>query len=268
MKLDITKAFDFMNWQFVLNILEALDSPLLFIGWIRVCLTTPKFSLKINENLEGFFSVERGLRLGDPLSPCLFVLCIEVLTQLLNGAARLGEIKYHPGCSKLGLTHLSFVDDLMIFIDASTTSLQGIKTVLQKYYQMSGLKVSYDKSEFHCCGISEDERRRLAEIIGIRNGMLPARYLGVPLISEKLKEAYYKALVEKITARVKPWTVKFLSIAGRLQLISSILTRIYNHCCNISLLPKKVIKEVERICNSFPWKGEVRKAVRVKLAGN
>lgn len=63
--------------------------------------------------------------------------------------------------------------------------------------------------------------------MGLKLGQLPVRYLGVPLISQKLRDVDCKCLIEKITARISSWTARYLSYAGRWQLVSSILASMY-----------------------------------------
>lgn len=58
-KLDIMKAFDSIHWGFVINVLRAMSFPPIFVNWIQVCITFPKFSVKINGVFEGFFSAKR-----------------------------------------------------------------------------------------------------------------------------------------------------------------------------------------------------------------
>lgn len=110
-----------------------MNIPDQFVKWIQVCLSTAAFSVSINGELEGFFPSTRGLRQGCALSPYLFVIAINVLSCLLNRAASSGKIGYHPTCSKVNLTHLSFADDIMIFTNGDTDSLRGIFTVLDPF---------------------------------------------------------------------------------------------------------------------------------------
>lgn len=79
-KIDLHKAFDSINWDFIINLLEAAGFPPIFINWIKGCITTTWFSAAINGSLVGFFKGRKGIRQGDPLSPYIFVLVMEVFT--------------------------------------------------------------------------------------------------------------------------------------------------------------------------------------------
>lgn len=203
-KIAIVKAFDTVNWKFVVNIMTALDVPLVFINWIEECISTPKYRVKINGITKGFFAAKRGSRQGDQLSPYIFVLCMEVLSQLLNRAAMEDRILYHPLCAKLKLTHLSFAYDLMIFtaVCSCVAISAGVKDILDDFYIMLGLKMSYNESKIFCCNAPFIDQQSLANIMGLKLGKLHVRYLGVPLISSKLKDSNCRPLVDKITARI------------------------------------------------------------------
>ena len=133
LKVDLQNAFDTLDWNFVLYTLEALEFPLVFRNLIKKCLTTTHFSVAINWEPCGYFRGTRGLRQGDPLSPYLFVLALEVFSQQLKRKFQDGSIGFHPNTSSLQVTHLSFADDLMIFTDGTPNSVKCIADTMEDF---------------------------------------------------------------------------------------------------------------------------------------
>ena len=105
--------------------------PARFIHWIKLCITTPSFSVQVNCELAGYFQSKRGLRQGCSLSPYLFVLCMNVQSHKINKAAKEKRFNFHPRCQSLSLTHLCFADDLMVFIEGTKDSIEGVLSVFE-----------------------------------------------------------------------------------------------------------------------------------------
>ncbi|XP_039013906.1 uncharacterized protein LOC120143737 [Hibiscus syriacus] len=112
-KIDLQKAFDSVNWDFLFFVLGAMGILDIFCNWVKACVTTPMFSVCLNGSLVGHFRGARGIRQGDPFSLYLFVIVMNVLSSLLNVAAMQGIFIYHPKCKRIPLTYLSFADDLL-----------------------------------------------------------------------------------------------------------------------------------------------------------
>ncbi|XP_033136094.1 uncharacterized protein LOC103837732 isoform X1 [Brassica rapa] len=265
-KVDIAKAFDSVKWDFILSCLESLNLPTIFLNWVKECLSTTAFSVGINGSLHGYFRGTRGLRQGDPLSPYLFGLAMNVLSNMLNTAASDGIIGYHPRCKDSALTHLCFADDLLIFSDGSPSSVQGILRVLSDFQFLSGLAISPQKSCFFPAALSTSEVDLISSSSGIPQGSLPVRYLGLPLNTKKLSLLNCEPLLQKIKSKINSWTTKYLSFAGRLQLLSSTISGIINFWCNAFILPSQCIKKINSMCAAFLWKGSVEGRYTARVA--
>lgn len=222
-KIDISKAFDSVQWSFLINVLEAMNFPPMFIHWIKLCITTASFSVQVNGDLVGYFQSARGLRQGCSLSPYLFVISMDVLSKMLDKAADARRFGFHPKCKSLGLTHLSFADDLMVLSDGKVRSVEGIVEVFDEFYKHSGLRISMEKSTMYMAGVPQIVRQEIVGKFPFDIGHLQVRYLGLPLVTKRLTAGDYAPLIEQIRRRIASWTSRFLSFAGRLNLIHSIL---------------------------------------------
>lgn len=158
LKVDLRKAFDSLNWEFILRVLEAANFPETYVNWVKQCLTTTSFSINVNGNLCGYFRGTKGLRQGDPLSPYLFVMAIEVFAKLLDSKFSAWIIGHHPQAEDPRISHLAFADDVMIFFDGSPISLKGITETLDEFHMISGLQMNREKSRVYTTGLNATER--------------------------------------------------------------------------------------------------------------
>ncbi|XP_027171807.1 uncharacterized protein LOC113771427 [Coffea eugenioides] len=103
-------------------VLEVLHFP--FISWARCCVTTAKFSFNLKGFLVGDFSSSKGLRPGDPISPYLFLIVKEVFSQLFDDYITADAYDFYPRCAELGISHISFADDLFVMASAAPKSFE------------------------------------------------------------------------------------------------------------------------------------------------
>jgi hypothetical protein len=259
------KAYDSVSWNFILHCLGCFGAPRKFIAWIRECISSPSYSIALNGSLVGYFPGQKGLRQGDPLSPYLFVMAMEILSLLLEEAAKNSQFGFHPKCHSLKLTHLCFADDLLIFTAASLHSIKLIKNVLYEFEDISGLKANPAKGLVFCAGIPDKDKAEALSLLHMSEGSLPVCYLGVLLITKRLSAVDCDILVAKVVARIESWLVKNLSFSGRLQPITSILCGFQVFWSRVFIFPKKVVKLLEQKLNQFLWCGEDTRA-RAKVA--
>lgn len=257
LKVDIAKAFDTLSWDFLFSCLDALQLPPRFTSWLKACICTTSFTVGYNGTVNGYFKGKRGLRQGDPLSPYLFVIAMNSLSLMLNKVAEEGKLSYHQNCHQTKLTHLSFADDLLIFIDGSIESVQTVLKTLHEFEQRSGLAVSFQKTSFFASGLSEEEIATIQASTGMSCASLPMRYLGVPLSSKKLSLHSCQPLIQQVKAKFSSWTVKTLSFAGRLLLIKTVISGITTFWCSSFILPMACVKVINSMCGAFLWTGGI-----------
>ncbi|XP_074300967.1 uncharacterized protein LOC141632307 [Silene latifolia] len=227
-KVDIRKAFDSLQWDFIQQMLHALKFPDIFVKWIMGCITSSWFSIKINGSVHGFFKGNSGLRQGDPLSPYLFVLSMEILSRYLRKICLQHNVSFHPKCTKLGLTHLIFADHLMIFTRGDVPSVAAVLQTLNDFSNWSGLSANNDKTDIYFGGVADDIKHQILMHTGFTEGVFPFRYLGIPLHSSRNSCDNYGALINKIQTHLHHWSTNFFSYAGRAQLLNSVIFGLTN----------------------------------------
>ena len=108
-------------------------------------------------------------------------------------------------------------------------------------------------SGLYLVGLSIIVKNEFASVCEIPLGVIPFRYLGVPLSSKRLTAVECEHLALKMTSKIRSWQVRNLSYATRLQLGSALLMNITNFWCQLFVLPKKVFQQVNAICRAFLW---------------
>ncbi|GKD22873.1 RNA-directed DNA polymerase, eukaryota, reverse transcriptase zinc-binding domain protein, partial [Tanacetum coccineum] len=243
-----------VSWAFIGDLLEKFGFPKKMRDWIMKCITTPKFTICVNGDRYGYFNGRRGLRQGDPISPYIFTLVMEMLNLILKDEIRKEkEFKYHFGCKQLKITHLCFADDLIMLCHGDITSLNTLKKALDKFSALSGLYPNLGKCTMFCGSLDSDTKDEISNIFPFKEGKLPVRYLGVPLVTKKIGIANCKQLVDKVTQKLNDRKNTSLSYVGRAQLIASVLGSMQVYWGFVFLLPKAVVIDIEKLFKRFLW---------------
>jgi len=114
LKIVFKKAFDSVQWPFLRQLLLSFGFPSRFVHLIMRCVETASFSIVVNGSIYGFFPGKNGVRQGDPLSPYLFITCMEYLSRMLKKASMNPSFHFHPKCGVHGINHLAFADDVIL----------------------------------------------------------------------------------------------------------------------------------------------------------
>ncbi|XP_074303192.1 uncharacterized protein LOC141637602 [Silene latifolia] len=250
-KIDLRKAYDTVEWDFLSQMLAALKFPKHFIDLVMMCVTSTSYSLSLNGNSFGFFKGSRGLRQGDPLSPLLFTIYMEYLSRILKVVGQQQDFKFHPMCGPLQLNQLLFVDDLLLFSKGDEISIMWLLRALSTFSVASGLCLNRDKSEIYFNGMASGAIESILQVSGFKKGSLPFRYLGVPISSKKLTKNQGMKLIDKITTRIRSWGARHLSYSGRLVLVNYVLSGLHSHWSSIFLIPNGILNKIDAICRKY-----------------
>ena len=208
-----------------------------------------------------FFSPSRGIRQGDPLSPYLFILCMEFRGALIHSKCeegawtRLRASRWGPG-----FFHIFFVDDLLLFAKANFKNCDAISEVLQTFCTTSGQKISNVKSRvFFSPTVPNSTRNGICHKLGVFMTSSLGKYLGFPIIHSGKTRNDFQFVVERVQAKLDGWKSKLLSPAGRLVLIKSAALPISDYVMQCVALPTKIYSSVDKLCRDFLWGSTLEK---------
>lgn len=193
------------------------------------CVTIPQYSIAINGGIHRKFKGKRESRQGDPISPLIFVICMEYFTIIKREVGNNEVFQFHTKCKNLRLNHLCFADDMLIFSKGEFNSVLLMLRGLKSFSMTSGLTTNASKSNIYAANMEGQVITDLCELTEYSNGKLPFRYLGVPVSSKKLSSVECEMLVEPMPGRIKACGSKNLSYAGRKQLVNTVLLHIRSY---------------------------------------
>ncbi|KAL0442468.1 UNVERIFIED_CONTAM: putative mitochondrial protein [Sesamum latifolium] len=263
LKLDISKAYDRVEWSFLRQVLGKLGFPSTFIDLIMLCVSSISYSFILSGVQFGSITPQRGLRQGDPLSPYLFLLCTEALSSLFRAAEMRGIV---PGVSICRgaprISHLLFADDTMVFCPADLTTVQHVRHLLETYKLASGQEINLQKSSAAFSSNTPlDVQQRLAEVLGIRLENKHEIYLSLPTVAFRSKRALFAALKDRIWKRIQGWHEKTLSQAGKAILIQAVVQAIPSYAMSCFRLPKTLLQEFQGMAANFFWHDNDRRKI-------
>ena len=224
LKLDMTKAYDRVEWEYLRAIMIRLGFHRIWVDMIMRLVTLVFFSILFNGERQECFTPTRGIRQGDPISPYLFLLAAEGVSCLLNlriQSSVLSGIKV--ASSAPVVSHLLFADNSLLFFKANRESAEAIKEALNNYCRASGQQVNMDKSSIHFAkGVGGSIREEIKVLLDVHNEALSEKYFGMPTDVGTSSNGAFKYLKDRIWKRVQGWLEQALSAGGKEVLIKAV----------------------------------------------
>ena len=255
MKLDMSKAYDRVEWGFLRKLLLTMGFDGRWVNLIMDCVSSVSYSFIINGGVCGSVTPARGLRQGDPLSPYLFIMIADAFSKMIQ--KKVQEKQLHGAkASRSGpeISHLFFADDSLLFTRASRQECTTIVDILNHYELASGQKINYEKSEVSFSkGVSIGQREELTNILSMRQVDNHEKYLGIPSISGRSKKTLFDSLLDRIWKKLQGWKEKLLSRAGKEVLLKSVIQAIPTYLMGVYKLPCSIIQKIHSAMARFWW---------------
>ncbi|GJM86847.1 hypothetical protein PR202_ga02745 [Eleusine coracana subsp. coracana] len=197
---------------------------------------------------------QHGLHQGDPLSPMLFIIVMDVLNSLFMKAGEVGLLR--PLSARATNHRISlYADDVALFTKPVENELHVTKLILDHFGEASGLWTNLQKSCVIPIQCDQQVQQLVEDSLECPTKGFPCTYLGMPISHKKLRKADLLAWVEKVADKLPGWKASLLNLAGRAALVRFVLSAIPIYILFAMNVPKWFIKAIDKIRRSFLWKG-------------
>ena len=252
-KIDQEKAFDRVNWDFLLKVLERMNFGPKFICFIKTMYTDVSCQISNNSYLSRKVTLKRGVRQGCPLSPLLYCVVAETLGNLIRQNLKIDGLCL-PG-SRREVKISQYADDTTLFLRNNFSVQEAIATI--KVYELgSGSKVNYNIGK--SCGkwFNKPPFISASPSSPLKWTENALEILGLEFGTQTVIESSWIKRVEKLTNRLEAWKQRSLSLKGKILIVNTIALSGLVFVGTIYHLPPAIEKQVNRAIFQFIWAGK------------
>jgi hypothetical protein len=200
------------------------------------------------------FLHERGLRQGDPISPLLFVIAMDVLAAMFRAAEQTGVLSRF-GASGIKHRVSLYADDVVIFAKPVNAELEAVRRILDCFGEASGLKVNFSKSAVAPIHCPEEALATVRDALSCQLVRLPCTYLGLPLSIRKLRRQDLQPVLDKLSGKLAFWRAHLMTKEGQAVYVQAVMTAsVIYHLMALDLEPW-FFQAVDKIRRGFLWAG-------------
>ena len=250
--IDFEKAFDCVAWSFIEKTLVKFNFGSDILRWISTFYCKITSCISINGQYSSWFNIHRGTRQGDPLSPYLFILCAEILSNMIRQNDRINGLRLKD----IPILLSQFADDTAIFLDGSQDSFLECMHMLNVFTKMSGLKINYDK----CCAIwlgkCKGSKVKYNTDLNIAWNPEKFKYLGVYFCTniDKITTINFEGKLNDINNLLIMWSRRKLTPFGKITIIKSLAVSKITHLLLTLPDPKEeFLNELSTMFFKFLW---------------
>ena len=259
--IDFRKAFDTIEWDFLIDTLNKFNFGPDVINWVKIFYGNVTSCVLNNGHASEFFALERGVRQGCPLSGLLFVIGIEVLANAIRNENMIKGIKVGEKEIKTSL----YADDTTVLV-RDLDSVPELLLLLNNFKNLSGLEINATKTEGMWLGSWKNNRETP---FGFRWPRDPIKALGIFFSYDSLAatELNFIEKIRNLEKTLNSWKRRNLTLLGKINIIKTLgLSKlIYN--TSVLVIPEQLIKEINSIIFNFIWDGKPPKIKKSTIIG-
>ena len=246
LSLDQEKAFDRVDWSFLLRVLSTMNFGASFRQWILLFYTRITSSVLINGQCSPAFFVTRGVRQGCPLSPLLYVIMVETIASAIRNDPVIDGFSF-PGDRRVKLCQ--YADDTSVFVMSDAALLQ-VFSLFRRYELASGAKLNITKSHGLLVGTWID-RNTLPVKLNWSSQRISV--MGATL-SNVVDDAAWTTSLQKLDSVLSAWQARHLSYHGRAFVANSFGFSLFWYLASFLAMPRHIADDINTRIFSFVWR--------------
>jgi hypothetical protein len=254
-KLDLSKAYDRVDWSFLKSVMEKLSFHRKFIQWIMTRVSTVWYSVRFNGTALRPFRPSRGLRQGDPLSLYLFLLVADCLSVLMNNYERQGLISgIRVSRRAPSIFHLLFADDSLLFFKLDAGQASQVRNLLIVFENGTGQKLSPAKCLILVREGADDNVVNLVkQVLGVERARFDAKYLELPMPDGRMRRDVFQSIEERYIKRMVDWKERTMSQVAKEVLIKAVTQALPTYAMSVFKFPLGLYDSLEKHMRAFWW---------------
>ena len=259
-QIDYEKAFDSIEWNFLIDTLKAFNFGEKFIDWVKILYTDIKACVGNNGEYSEYFKLSRSIRQGCPISALLFIMVAEVIAIKIRSNKDIKGIKINDTILKIIL----MADDTTLF----TADLKSLETSLKefiKFEKCSGLKLNMGKTEVIPIGrIHNKTDKNDNNLSQLKFSKLPFKALGVWYSNDEAETTHLNVThrIEKMYVTLNMWRMRKLSLRGKITILKTIILPQIQFLFALIYIPPLILKKIDDMMFSFLWDNKPPKIKR------
>ena len=250
--VDFQKAFDSLSWDFLFKALNTFNFGDNYIAWVRLCYTNISSCIINYKTTSQYFPIEKGVRQGDPLSPYLFILAVELMSIQIRSDTNIKGIV----CNGKEIKIVSYADDTTAFLRDENDAAYLFNR-LKEFEKCSGLKVNKSKTEGFWLG---SNRFSNFKPLGIKwSSVIKILGISISYDKEQMIKMNYENRILKIKKILSMWKQRDLTIYGKILILKTFALSQLLYASLVLPMPKKILNEAQAIMYNYLWNGPTYK---------